>query len=357
MRAAHVTLKTVILCACLLAQPGAARVRASRPSLAGLGPRAGHCGYVRGAAAGKARRTATDQVRLQSAPGGKATGALPAGAEVKILEVKGEWLKVGKVDKGCFSDKAPLSAGWLRQRSLTPFYLLATERRADPVPLNKGPLYRFDRQQMILQAFGQRSPTLDDEGGQGYRVWTTGDRRLPFLFHTLAWDMGPGSLTLFGPGKLVSLTSPGTRFTVRVAGGAFRLDTDHLCLQLGLALDLPQLVKRKAWPGRFDVLQIRVRGAARGETRLLELDAATLKREQLPVVGIALQARDARRPAQQVPVARGTSFRPRAVIMERRDGEEDATPLLEVELLPGKRRVLLDQDQVAKTTLMVHCAG
>ena len=208
---------------------------------------------------------------------------------------------------------------------------------------------------MILKAFGKTSPTLDDEGGQGYRVWTTGQRRYPFAFHTVAWDMGPGSLTLFGRKGMLSLTSPGTRFTVEVVGGAFRMRTDHLCLRLALGLPLEQVIKRKGWPRRFEVQQVALRGAKRDKLRQLDLRPAKIAEQLLPVVGLALSARDARRPGKQVKVSRGTYFRPRALILEKRDGE--TSPVLEVELLPGKRRVLMGQQQVVKTTLLVHCAG
>lgn len=307
----------------------------------------GHCGFV---------KTAT---RLRDAAKGKKLAvSLPVGAAVKIIAVKGGWLRVGKVDakQGCFGKQGVAPAGWLKRGRLAPVYLLASQRRSTPVQLSRGrPLFRFQRQEMILKAFGKTSPTLDDEGGQGFRVWTTGQRRYPFAFHTVAWDMGPGSLTLFGRRGMLSLTSPGTRFTIEAVGGGFRMRTDHLCLQLALGLQLEQVIKRKGWPRRFEVVQVALRGAKKGTVHQLDLRPAKIAQQQLPVVGVSLSARDARRPHKAVKVPRGTYFRPRALILETHDGE--TRPALEVELLPGKRRVLMGQQQVVKTTLLVHCAG
>jgi hypothetical protein len=315
--------------------------------VAAVGPRVGHCGFV---------KTAT---RLRDeAKGKKLAVSLPFGAAVKIIAVKGAWLRVGQVNakQGCFGKQSVAPAGWLKRGRLAPVYLLASQRRSTPVQLGRGrPLFRFDRQQMVLKAFGKTSPTLDDEGGQGFRVWTTGQRRYPFAFHTMAWDMGPGSLTLFGRKGMLSLTSPGTRFTVEAVGGAFHMRTDHLCLQLALGLQLAQMIKRKGWPRRFEVQQVALRGAKQGAVLQLDLHPAKIAPQQLPVVGVSLSARDARRPNKAVQVPRGTYFRPRALILETRDGE--TRPALEVELLPGKRRVLMGQPQVVKTTLLVHCAG
>jgi hypothetical protein len=313
----------------------------------GVGPRVGHCGFVK----------ATTRLR-SGAKGKKLALNLSLGTAVKIIAVKGAWLRVGKVDakRGCFGKQTIASAGWIKRGRLAPIYLLASQRRTTQVQSTRGrPLYHFDREEMILKAFGKTSPTLDDEGGQGFRVWTTGQRRYPFAFHTVAWDMGPGSLTLFGRKGMLSLTSPGTRFTVEAVGGAFRMTTDHLCLQLALALQLEQVIKRKGWPRRFEVLRVALRGAKKDSVRQLDLRPAKIAKHQLPVVGVALSARDARRPNKLVKVPRGTYFRPRALILEKRAGE--TRPVLEVELLPGKRRVLMGQQQVVKTTLLVHCAG
>jgi hypothetical protein len=358
----HLMPRVSIIAFVLLGLPGlcaARRGRISQRALEDLGPRVGHCGYtkVRVTLRGKPRGKLRGKLRgsPRGTPHGKLRGKrpgepLPPGTRLKVLAVKGAWLQVGLVEKRCFGEE-PAARGWVKRGQLLPIYLVASERRREVPKVSGRALYAFDRRQMVLRAFGRTSPTLEDESGQGIRVWTTGDRRYPLLFHTEGWDKGPGSLTLFGPRRMLSLTSPGTRFTMRVAGGGFMLETDHLCLKLGLRLELKQLTRRRCWPRRFEVARVGLRGAKKGQVRWLAPEKKT-RPADLPVVAEKLAARDARKARQQVTLERGAHFRPVAL----RLGEGDGEPSLEVELIPSRRRVLLDQQQIVKTTLFVLCA-
>jgi hypothetical protein len=287
---------------------------------------------------------------------------------VKLLALRGGWARVGKVTERCFAKRSPDAAGWVTLKSLQPFFLIATEKRGDVPVVGRKPLYRFDKDDMVLEAFGRKSPTLDDAGGQGYRVWSTGHRRYPFTFHTLAWDMGPGSVTLFGPKKMLSLTNPGARFSMTISRGAFRVRTDHLCLSLDLRVPLTSLVKKRRWPERMPIERIGLY-RPKGKVEMLDLMALNLKPKvrapsktkakpvAWPIFVSKLQVRDARKRKRSVTVtvAKDAPFKPTAIVIRKSGGDTEA--YLEVELIKSKKRVLLDGQQVAKTSLHVACAG
>jgi hypothetical protein len=336
-----------------------AEARARAKGWARIGPKAGHCAYI-------GRKT-----DLRAAPRRKAKtkGSLPVNTMVKLLALRGGWARVGKVTDSCFAKRTLDAAGWITLKSLQPFFLIATEKRGDVPAVGRKPLYKFDKDEMVLRAFGRRSPTLDDSGGQGYRVWSTGHRRYPFTFHTLAWDMGPGSLTLFGPRKkMLSLTSPGARFSMTISRGAFRVRTDHLCLSLDLRVPLSSLVKKRGWPERMTIERIGLY-RPKGKVEMLDLVALSLKTKARapskakaqpvvwPIFVNKLQVRDARKRKRSVTVtvAKDTAFRPTAIVIRKSGGDTEA--FLEVELVKSKKRVLLDGQQVGKTSLHVACAG